>query len=236
MLQEILQKLQDEQGRALETLNSEIARLNDDVATKTEWTHLPVVATNFETVKLVDVPGYGLKFKPAFLETLFNLLFLVPGLYTAYSFAAKPLADGEPWNKNITVGLVVGCVFTGLGLWMYASARRDRGFSLGTGAFVMGGGGAVPFDTIHALQLICYRSTGNKRSSFKNYQINLVLNDATRVHVANYASVLNARAHLGQIAGYISKPAWDMGDHLVSPLFAPLNRNKGTLSDTGVNR
>ena len=124
------------------------------------------------------------------------------------------------WNQGTYVPLIVGAIFSvvGVGMWWFGSTPRVfdqsramfwRGrrqpFAVGTGAQK---GSSTPLSAIHALQLISEYVSGNK-SSYYSYELNLVLTDGSRINVVDHGGLERLRADAQTLARFLNKPIWD---------------------------
>ena len=66
----------------------------------------------------------------------------------------------------------------------------------------------VRLNGVHALQLISEYVRGNK-SSFYSYELNLVLDDGSRVNVVDHGALARLRDDARTLARFLGRPLWD---------------------------
>jgi hypothetical protein len=66
----------------------------------------------------------------------------------------------------------------------------------------------VELDRIHALQII-EQSVRTPRSSFYSYELNLVLDDATRMNVVDHGQLGRLQADAATLGRFLEQPVWD---------------------------
>ncbi len=60
---------------------------------------------------------------------------------------------------------------------------------------------------MHALQLISEYVSG--KSSYYSYELNLVLDDGSRINVVDHGNLAAIREDAGKLALFLAKPLWD---------------------------
>ena len=66
----------------------------------------------------------------------------------------------------------------------------------------------APLDRVHALQIISEFCRGDKKSYY-SYELNLVLDDGSRVHVIDHGDQRALRADAETLSKFLDKPLWD---------------------------
>lgn len=112
----------------------------------------------------------------------------------------------EAWGERLFLG-VLGLAFSVVGLFV-ASPRplvfdgRTRTYS--------GRGVTVPFDDVHALQLIAERiEDGDGGADYLSYELNLVRRDGTRVTVVDHGDLEAARHAAEKLSAMVGCAVWD---------------------------
>lgn len=201
---EFLQKIADK----IQSMNKtrDPSEFNDEIAMRTEWESLSKGSSNFNTHRLADETGYGLRYKPT--KSLYFLcgMFMALGGGTAIATVASAVNQGKDINQDVLYPALFGLVFFAIGYGLFIGLRRPVFFDQ-TERCMVSKDARTYFSDIHALQLVVQR--GGKH---RNYQLNLVLRDATRVYVMSYADSRTARAdtaRIAQVIGLASNRIWD---------------------------
>ncbi len=210
----------------------------DSLALKTQWTALKNGGTNFRTHGLVSTGSARLEFKPTPFAWVFYFIFILPGAALSVGlpilFFTKP--DLISSDKNaIIVPLIIGVVFLSIGLLMAYSGSKPIVFDQMRMLFWKGrprGEGrirresfseACELSQIHALQIIAEYCRGNK-SSYYSYELNLVLEDGSRMNVVDHGSLTALKKDAQKLAGFLNVPLWDQTQR--EPLYSPLTGNE----------
>ncbi len=191
----------------------------DPVAGETEWTPFKPGGTNFTTHRLVR-EGDRLEFKIAPGARVFALIFLVIGLVLVAGFAV-PLLVRRPFVfREQDIVAAVGLVFALVGGLFYRHFNRPVIFDRRSGYFWKG---RIPpaqavnreslkdccaLEKIHACQTIAEHVRGSK-SSFWSYELNLVLEDGSRLNVVDHGSPAVIRDDGRAVADFLQVPLWD---------------------------
>lgn len=202
---EFLKKIADKFAALNKTRDP--AEFNDDIATRTEWDAVSSTSANFNTHKLVDAPGYGLAYKPAKTFYFMSGIFILIGGGLAVGVVATAIREGKPIDSDILLPAVFGLLFAAIGFGIWRYARRAIVFDTANRSMDLRDTRTY-FGDVHALQLVVMRGSKNR-----NYQINLVLRDASRVYVMNYADAATARTDAARIAeamGISPSRIWDV--------------------------
>ena len=204
------------------------AVFNDPLALQTDWSPASPGGSNFKTHKLHEVNGQRMEFRATMGMMLFAGIFLVVGLGIMAIAPWRLWITGEPFAKDMILLPIFGLLFAGVGGYMLYSALTPIVFDTGHGYFcknrrkpehsftVVDIKNHVPLTRIHALQLISERvSSSNSQgrsSSYKSHELNLVLNDGTRLNVVDHGCVTTIRADARRLAAFLGKPLWDATD------------------------
>ena len=193
--------------------NIDAARFNDEVALKTDWEPLNTSSSNFDTRKLSMEDRRYMKYKTTMGLKLFGGLFMVVG--AAFLSFVGPRMHGR-WlpDSFLEEGLAqLVCllfIFFGMALLYFVSSPVE--FDGRKGVFLKGRGKrrkSINFSEIHALQLIPKRVTDSDGPDYFNHQLNLVLNDASRIHIVDYYHAEKAKQDSKVIADLMNKKVWD---------------------------
>lgn len=223
-----IQKIKDAIQKSNARFEIDPAVFNDPLALQTEWSPASPGGSNFKTHKLHEVDGQRMEFRATMGMKLFAGLFLVIGLGVMAIAPWRLWISGEPFAKDMLFLLIFGLLFAGVGGFMLYSALTPTVFDKGHGYFcknrrkpehtftVVDIKNHVPLTRIHALQLITERVTSNSSrggsSTYKSHELNLVLDDGTRLNVVDHGCVTTIRADAQRLATFLGKPLWDATD------------------------
>jgi len=200
----------------------------DPVASQTEWDPAVGGGTNFCTRRLVQASVHRLEFRPTVTARVFPLIFFFCGVVVLV-IAGYQFATGGFENPMLAVFVpLFGCVFAGAGGLLYWLMTRQIAFDRTLRCFWKGKmpmsvadteyrNSAVSLDRIHAIQLVSERVTSSsgsgshrRRSSYYSYEINLVLEDGSRINVVDHGKVDRIRQDARQLAEFLDVPVWDV--------------------------
>jgi len=191
------------------------ARFGDSLAIRVAWTPVVPGGANFTTHRLKKLSEDRVAFRKTFMMILFALVFLLPG-FAIFCLAA--LANAGVSLGNGIAGwpaLLGGAIFSAAGFFLLRSARTVE-FDRQCGWFYKGkkptdpeAPGAGLLSTIHALQIISEHCSGSRGSSYRSYELNLVLKDGTRINVIDHGSISKLREDTYQLSQFLGVPVWD---------------------------
>ncbi len=198
------------------------ATLGDDLAARCEWEPAKSGGASFRTHRFAEVDHTRAEFRATPGAVAFYSLFLLIGLGTAMGFtlAARAISDGSGETIPLILPIVVGTVFTLVGGGGLYFGTAPIVFDRGRGEFWKGR--VAPYeagnrleikhhtklDRIHALQIISERCR-TKNSTYFSYELNLVLDDATRINVIDHGDLEDMRRDAQALATLLGKPVWD---------------------------
>jgi len=193
----------------------------DPRALETEWTPAAPGGCNFCTHRLIQASANRVEFALTLAGKCFFLLFLLSGLGVLLLQANRiRIGAADPGGKDFWIPLLVGLVFAVVGGGLYWFGTTPRVFDRTRGAFwrsrrepsLMEGiqrtKSSVPLSAIHALQLLAEYVSGDK-SSYYSYELNLVLDDASRINVVDHGNLERLRADARSLAQFLDLPLWD---------------------------
>lgn len=216
MLKELIAKIS-----SLQSENAfDPAMFNDPVAMQTAWTPAAGGGANFATHKLHIVHPQRAEFRCSIGMKLMSGVFLGVGLVVIGVFAQKLIGVETPVDAKLLMPLGLGLVFALAGGLLLRSALTPTVFDLNHGYFCKSR--QKPEQTmdpsriknharlsdVHALQLISERCS-SKNGSYLSYELNLVLNDGTRINVVDHGNLGDLKRDSRLIAELISKPLWE---------------------------
>lgn len=196
------------------------ATLDDPVALKTDWSPLKGGGANFCTQKLVQVSPHRYEFRAAAGAIFFYLIFLIVGLIVSVIAVFQIMQSEEFFSGGPLLMGVVGLVFTLAGGLMLYFGTRPVVFDKQHNCFWKGKIPAdeliyatanellMPFNEIHAIQLIKEYVRGDK-SSYYSYEMNLVSRDGVRTNVVDHGDLDKIHADADTLSEFLEVPIWN---------------------------
>ena len=202
---------------------------DDPVAQKVAWEPLVPGGTNFCTHTLKSITPKRMQFKATMGALLFGWAFFLAGLGTmGLSIWSK--VDGTYSTSTefpFWVVALVATVFLGFGCLMLWSLTQPIVFDKGTGVFrrgfsspsrqqARGRNDCAPLEDIHALQIVTevIKTVGEGRSkTYSSYELNLVLNDASRINVVDHGNQTQMMQDSDSLAKFLNVPLWRDSDY-----------------------
>ena len=207
-------------GLRVESVPFDPAALGDDLAARTEWGPAKGGGASFRTHQLVEVDPTRIEFRATRGAVVFYSIFLGIGLAVMVGFTVAALAVDSRGDFPLIVPILFGSIFAavGGGLLYFGTApivfdkRRGEYWKGRVAPYEAGRQGALEhhtdLDRIHALQIISEHCR-SKNSSYYSYELNLVLDDATRMNVIDHGSLEQMRRDAERLAVLLGKPVWD---------------------------
>ena len=197
-----------------------LADTDDPLASRIDWDPLNSGGANFKTQWLEKSASSLMRVRPTIGARLFALVFMLPGL--------GGLVIGVPYHfigGDFGAGLFFiawGGVFFGAGMFMWYQFSRGFVFDKTAGRYFKG----KDYDRsrrfsddkqgrlsdIHALQMLTERVTSSSSkggsSSYKSYEINLVLENGRRVNVMDHGNLSEIESSAREMARFLDVPVW----------------------------
>lgn len=194
---------------------------DDPVALQTDWFPAAPGGASFGTHRLVRVSANRIEFAATFSAKFFFLVFCFAGL-GVLGFQVNRIRIGQAYllSQETLVPFVAGTVFAVVGGCMYWFGTTPRVFDQSRASFWRGrkeparlsatgqSENATPLASIHALQLLTEYVSGNK-NSYYSYELNLVLDDGSRINVVDHGNLERLRSDAQSLAQFLGKPVWD---------------------------
>jgi len=197
------------------------SKFDDPIAAKTEWSPAKGGGANFKTHNLVRVNRNRFIFRSSIGARIFYSVFLLIGLGFAFGFSYYRIMEGKfDFSMNSIFPILFGSIFSLAGGLMLFFGTKPIVFEKGSGYFWKGrknpqfrrnvndSKDSAKLSEIHALQIIKEYVSGDK-SSYYSYEINLVLNDASRINVVDHGKLQQIREDAEKLSQFLKKPVWD---------------------------
>jgi hypothetical protein len=195
--------------------------LGDPMAEKTVWTPANGGGASFCTHRLNTINPERMEFRSSWGARFFNLIFLIFGIGAMVGFSFSMYSNGKFGFKTDTIiPILFGFVFAFAGGMMLYFGAMPIVFDRRSGHFWKGW--RIPekmlnpetlknhtrLDQIHALQLVSECCSGSE-SSYYSYELNLVLQDGSRINVVDHGNVKKLREDAHMLSKFLEKPLWD---------------------------
>jgi hypothetical protein len=183
------------------------SRFNDPIAMQTDWTPAKRGGASFRTRKLVNVNSNRLEFKASMAAIAFYLVFILIGLVIFFRLPFGGFSFGM--NKTMPF-LLFSLAFVVIGCCMFYFGTTPIVFDKQNGFFWKGRKAPdnvsdkkaikhfSELDKIHALQILSEycrdsKSRSESESSYYSYELNLVLENNTRINVVDHGNQKNSK-------------------------------------------
>lgn len=215
--EKILQKIEEAKRINEQKYENLIAKFNDEIAKKTQWSPLKKGGANFKTHNLFKHSSVFMEYKISVGTKIFLGVFGVVGFSTLagglYILFAKlhPIA----WFF-----LLFGTILVSASVLIYRTMGKPIIFDQSMGFIYKGFkqpkfSGAPEenteltyFSDIHAIQVIEEYIRSDK-SRYYSYELNLVLKDANRINIIDHGNYKQIADDAQDIAKFIGVPVWD---------------------------
>ena len=193
----------------------------DPLAGQTKWTPQRRGGASFRTHKTVEVSPNRVELRMTIGMWIFGGIFTLvgAGMVVLGLLAMRGIIDG---GSHLLTWLFT-LIFGGVGVGILYFAGKPRIFDKRAGYYWKGWGksklvnrgamkaspNAVPLEDIHALQIVCEYCSSDD-SSYYSYELNLVLQDASRVNVTDHGNHSRLRSDAELIAEFLDVPVWEL--------------------------
>lgn len=218
MLKELVEKLQK---LSRKRVHFNPSRFDDPIAAKTEWTPAKGGGANFKTHNLVQVNRNRVIFRSSIGARIFYGVFLLIGLGFVVAFSYPQISEGTfSFSSESLFPTLFGFLFAVIGGLLLYFGTKPIVFEKGSGYFWKGRKNpetvynmkelksSTKLKEIYALQIISEFVSGNK-TSYYSYELNLVLNDASRINVIDHGKLEKIREDADKLSKFLKKPVWD---------------------------
>ena len=209
---------------AIERRNTpfDTSKFNDPIADQTEWLPLKSGGTNFRTHTLSVQSGEA-RFKATIGAYAFGATFAAVGIGILFLFVFLVL-KGE-FEPQLLFMLIFPVAFGGVGIYTLKLYTTPVVFDKQLGYFYVGKVKhqhhfdefrSKPFcklKNIVALQIIAEQvsssSSSGGSSSYRSYEINLVLRDASRLNVIDHGNYHKLMLDATELSHFLRVPLWE---------------------------
>lgn len=211
MLKNIISQLTGADGRT----GTDPSVFQDPIAMKTDWSPMARGGRNFKSAGLHQVNDQRYEFKPSPMMKFLSMIFFAAGLLMIVLLMKE---SPDSFRDYLPVG--IAAIFCAVGIGTYYSSKTPIVFDRNHGYFCRSREKPelmmdptrlkryAPLKRVHALQIISeYCRT--KKSSYYSYELNLVLDDGSRLHVIDHGDHLALRTDAETLAKFLDKPLWD---------------------------
>ena len=218
MLKELVEKLQK---LSRENVSFDPSIFNDPIASRTQWTPANGGGANFKTHNFVQVNTTRIIFRSSIGARIFYGIFLLMGLGFTFGFSYQQFSEGTfNFSFDSLFPSLIGFFFAVIGGLLFYFGTKPIVFEKGNGYFWKGRKNpetvynieelksCTELKNIYALQIIAEYVRGNK-SSYYSYELNLVLEDATRINVIDHGNLNRIRDDVNKLSQFLNKPVWD---------------------------
>lgn len=220
MFEKFKELIEAAKRKAVSSVDPEI--FNHPIAQRTEWFPLKGGGANFQTHRLDSSNPDVLIFKATMGAQLFCGLFAVIGLLAMVIPTVFFISDGmRDWTLLI-FALLFGGIFLTVGLVMLYLFALPRVFDTFYGCYYQGWQkpqhtmtmgrskkhAITHLNDIEAVQVL-RESVRSKNGSYYSYEINLVLEDASRINVIDHGKHQAVIEDAETLAQALGVPLWD---------------------------
>ncbi len=191
--------------------------LNDEIALETQWSPLKPGGTNTTDFKFSKISSNRVEFKAS------PKLYIAVGAFFILGIAAIIKFSMEPNGSLLFYGGIgLGIILILTGISKLIRMGKPPVFDLEKGYFwkdqkkpdkdLKTSSTQCRIENIHAIQLIQERiqsggSSGS--SSFYSFEMNLVLENGSRLNVVDHGTLSRIRKNANQLSNFLDVPVWD---------------------------
>ena len=203
----------------------EPAQFDDELAMRTQWSPVVKGGSHVGTHDLKEVSPDRLVFTPTPTSQL--SVWTMLGIGIAIPVAALlNMNEGVQLDDDNFIAAAAICIFASgffvaAGLIMRNGIGRSHTFDRRSGKYwntrkepvspARGADKAVSLDQIYALQIIEeHFPATQKQRRYNSYELNLVLDDASRINIIDHTEANQVRSEAGKLARFLGDiPLWD---------------------------
>lgn len=195
------------------------SQFGDPLAERTAWTPVEKSGSNYRTHRLARIDANRIEFRVAFEAMVLYGIFLVAGIVLIIVFTAAILINDDSF-WTLAWPLMLGGPLVTIGASAMYFGSEPITFDKIAGYYWRGRTSPervldksslkdyTSLAGIHALQILSERVSRSK-GTYTSYELNLVLEDGTRVNVIDHYNLEKLRMEAAAIAEFLGKPLWD---------------------------
>jgi hypothetical protein len=195
------------------------AVFGDPLAIATQWTPLVRGGMNFCSHRLLKRGPASMEFKTTLGLKLFCIVFFVMGALFAFCPMGAICKQYGGFHVSMLMSPLFGLVFCAVGFFLYYGASAPIVFDMNRNSFTKGrrqpgetvrkiSGVFADLSRVKALQVLSEYCRGNK-SSYYSYELNLVLDDASRLNVVDHGNLKALREDARTLGQFLGVSVWD---------------------------
>ena len=198
--------------------------IGDPVAERTGWGPAKSGGASIRTHKFGIADSRRIEFMATWGLKLFCGVFSLLGLGVITAFVVG-LATGSASDQGVggpvaLFPVAMGLLFAGIGVGLYYFMAGPIVFDKRSGWFWKGRKSpagvirteeinkACRLEEIHALQVL-QELVSSSKNSYYSYELNLVLNDGSRINVVDHGSQKALREDAERLSRFLGVPVWD---------------------------
>ena len=202
----------------------DLTKFNNPIAEQTEWGPLKPGGSNFRTHEFSKKSGMAY-FKATKGNLMFSGAFMLLGIIAPVLMMVSAIKNEGSSNPVLLAANLIPLVFFFAGFFLYKHSTKPIVFSKTRGYFWKGRlkENESPeqkklkeycrLSDIVALQIIAERVTSSSSSSsgstsYRSYEINLILRDAGRLNVIDHGNKIKLLEDTEKLASYLGVPVW----------------------------
>ncbi len=182
-----------------------------------EWSPLKRGGTNFRTHRLISVEPDVMTFKATTGARVFYSLFLLFGIVPSVFAFVSLMKYGDPTRAEVLIPAAFGSVFGLVGFFLFWFGTRPIVFDRNRGYFWKGRKDPdavwshdelkhfAELKDVCGLQIIAENVKSDK-GSFMSYELNLVLNDGSRMNVVDHGNGVKLQDDAVALADFLEVP------------------------------
>lgn len=217
-----------ERGLSSEVIEArENALNNENLSSKSAVSTLPLKAggSNFKTTVLVKESSSKLRYKPSIGAGLFSFVFLSVGLTILFFGLIAEYPFHFEKFSSYWFFILFGLIFTGAGVFLVYSFYKPIVFDKRLGLHYKtynfklhrnernASDNYIALNHIIAIQIIGEHVQSNK-SSYKSFELNLVLKDNTRKNVIDHGDLKTIIDDAHVLSAFLGVPIWHASSHV----------------------
>ena len=188
----------------------------DPVAAKTGWDPARGGGQSFRGHRLVQVDHNRLEFRGTLGGKFFSLVVLLPGLLLTGMAIYDATVAPVPGMKSTVGCFFAGLVFAGAGILVFPSAivfdrRANLFWKNRLLSWRRGHAGSrsasISLKRIYAIQILS--ELIKSKSTYYSYELNLVLEDGSRVNVVDQGGLEKLREDADTLSRFLGRPVWE---------------------------